>query len=151
MTCPFCQHEIEAPRPVRCPECGGEFVRHTSGLIKTSAVLIAADDKRTVYRSVQEVPEPWRGRLIESTNSRNSATIVIADHGGRKHIADSVRRSAEAQQQKPAPVQPIAQSAAVAPQPEALATSRTAWSYAVAILLLLFLLASVWLVSSHEW
>lgn len=62
------------------------MVRLTSGLVKTSAVLIDSADTRQVYRSVQEVPEPLRRRLVESTQGINSATIVIADHGGRQHM-----------------------------------------------------------------
>ena len=95
MTCPFCQNRFDAPAPARCPECGCEVMRLTSGLVKTSAVLIAAEDKRSVYRSVKEVPEALRRRLVESTQGLNSATIVIADHGGREHMQKSLEREGD--------------------------------------------------------
>lgn len=91
MTCPFCQTRFTAAAPARCPQCGCEVMRLTSGLVKTSAVLIASADTRAVYRSVQDVPEPLRRRLMESTQGANSATIVIADHGGRAHMQKGTR------------------------------------------------------------
>ena len=108
MTCPFCQNRFTPPTtPARCPECGCEVMRLTSGLVKTSAVLIASDDKRAVYRSVQDVPEPLRRRLVESTQGINSATIVIADHGGREHMEKHMERPAEASAAMPGEPAPI--------------------------------------------
>lgn len=68
------------------------MVRNVSGMIKTSAVLIAEGGERSFYRSVQEVPEPMRTRLIESTNSANSGTIVIADRAGKQQISRAMQR-----------------------------------------------------------
>lgn len=54
--------------------------------VKTSTIFIAKGDKTRVYRSVSEVPAPLRKELEESTNSFNSATILIADRRGRQEI-----------------------------------------------------------------
>jgi len=59
--------------------------------VKSSAVLIAAGKKTRVYKSVDEVPSGLRKRLIESTNSINSGTILIANRAGRERILDALR------------------------------------------------------------
>ena len=85
MTCPRCFADCE-PRSGKCPECGVQLVQNVSGVMKTSAVMIAAAGERGFYRSVQEVPEPLRTQLLEITASANSGTIVIADRAGRDKI-----------------------------------------------------------------
>ncbi len=57
-----------------------------SGIVKTSAILIASADVQAMYASVREVPEPLRKRLVECTTGRNSGTIVIADRRGKEEI-----------------------------------------------------------------
>src|ERR1700761_8898215 len=54
--------------------------------VKTSTIFIAKGSKTQVYRSVNEVPPRLRKELEESTNSFNSATILIADRRGREEI-----------------------------------------------------------------
>ena len=54
--------------------------------VKTSTVFIAKSGRTQVYRSVSEVPPRLRKELEESTNSFNSATILIADRRGREEI-----------------------------------------------------------------
>lgn len=54
--------------------------------VKTSTIFIAKGSKTQVYRSVSEVPPRLRKELEESTNSFNSATILIADRRGREEI-----------------------------------------------------------------
>jgi hypothetical protein len=54
--------------------------------VKTSTIFIAKGDRTHVYRSVNEVPPRLRRELEESTNSFNSATILIADRRGREEI-----------------------------------------------------------------
>src|ERR1700749_2271038 len=95
MICPHCQTELETALP-HCPECGVRIVRKVSGVVKTSTVMIAAGDEHSFYRSVQEVPETLRRRLIKTTNSENSGMIVIADRAGKEHWTEVVaRREAE--------------------------------------------------------
>src|ERR1700677_4135506 len=54
--------------------------------VKTSTIFIAKGGKTQVYRSVSEVPPRLRKELEESTNSFNSATILIADRRGSEEI-----------------------------------------------------------------
>jgi hypothetical protein len=58
---------------------------------KTSTILISAGNQTKVYRSVEEVPPQLRRRLLQSTSSRNSATVLIADEGGRREILRSLK------------------------------------------------------------
>jgi hypothetical protein len=89
MTCQRCRKTID-PDEVRCPYCGLANA-NANGLYQTSVVRIAAGAADLVYRSVEEVPPPLRQKLLASTNSPNSATILIADRRGRKEIAKAVR------------------------------------------------------------
>ena len=91
MTCPRCHTEFEDPQSV-CPECGIRLLRNISGVIKTSAVLIDVGEERVFYRSVQEVPEPLRTRLMATTTSANSGTIVIADRAGKEQLTQVMAR-----------------------------------------------------------
>lgn len=54
--------------------------------VKTSTIFIAKAGRTRVYRSVDEVPPALRKELEVSTNSFNSATILIADRRGREEI-----------------------------------------------------------------
>jgi hypothetical protein len=60
-------------------------------MFQTSTVMISAGGADRVYRSVDEVPQALRTRLLKSTNGANSATILIADRRGRKEIARAMR------------------------------------------------------------
>ena len=91
MTCPRCYAEFEEGSGA-CPDCGVQLLRSVSGVMKTSAVMIAAGGESGFYRSVQEVPEPLRTQLIEVTNSANSGTIVIADRAGKEQITQVIAR-----------------------------------------------------------
>ncbi len=59
--------------------------------VKTSTILIAVGNRTRVYHSVDEVPLRLRQRLVESTSSLNSGTILIADRGGRDEIIRALR------------------------------------------------------------
>lgn len=96
MICPRCFADFE-PRSAsaeagKCPECGVRFVHNISGVIKTSAVMIAAAGEKGFYRSVQDVPEPLRKQLLAITTSANSGTIVIADRAGKEQITQVIGR-----------------------------------------------------------
>jgi hypothetical protein len=91
MTCPQCHTEFESFTGV-CPECGVRILRNISGIVKTSAVMIAARGEQGFYHSVQEVPEPLRTQLIETTASANAGTIVIADRAGKEQITQVMAR-----------------------------------------------------------
>jgi DNA-directed RNA polymerase subunit RPC12/RpoP len=96
MTCPKCHNEIrradvESMEGV-CPECGVRLLRNVSGVMKTSAVMIAAGGEKGFYKSVQDVPEPLRTQLIETTTSQNSGIIVIADKAGKEQLTQVMAR-----------------------------------------------------------
>jgi hypothetical protein len=54
--------------------------------VKTSTIFIAKSGRTQVFRSVNDVPPQLRKELEQSTNSFNSATILIADRRGREEI-----------------------------------------------------------------
>jgi hypothetical protein len=58
--------------------------------VKTSTIFIAKSGRTQVYRSVGEIPAKLRKELEESTNSFNSATILIADRRGREEIVKAL-------------------------------------------------------------
>ena len=91
MTCPRCHSEFET-KGTSCPECGVTLLRNVSGVMKTSAVMIAARGERGFYNSVKDVPEPLRTQLLETTASRNSGTIVIADRAGKEQLTQAMAR-----------------------------------------------------------
>src|ERR1035438_5002885 len=91
MTCPRCHSEFDSTDSV-CPECGVRLLRNVSGVMKTSAVMISARGERGFYRSVQDVPEPLRTQLIETTTSQNSGIIVIADRAGKEQLTQVMAR-----------------------------------------------------------
>jgi hypothetical protein len=91
MTCPRCHSECGTTDGV-CPECGVRLLRNVSGVMKTSAVMIAARGEHGFYHSVQDVPEPLRTQLIETTTSPNSGIIVIADRAGKEQLTQVIAR-----------------------------------------------------------
>lgn len=113
MTCPKCHSEI-GESVGSCPDCGIHLVRNVSGVMKTSAVMIAAGEERGFYRSVQEVPEPLRTQLIETTTSQNSGIIVIADKAGKEQLTQVLARR-EASSQDSEPVEATVEPKAAAP------------------------------------
>src|SRR5712691_6280702 len=85
MLCPGCNRSFEGNAGT-CLRCGA-----VKGVVRTSTILIASGEQRSVYRSVEDVPDALKRELIRSTNGLNSATIVIADRQGRKEIAKAIR------------------------------------------------------------
>ena len=90
MTCTRCRKTFEGEEP-KCPYCGKPRPNEGSGVFQSSTVLISAEGTEMVYRSMDEVPDPLRTKLLKSTNSANSATILIADRRGRREIAKAMR------------------------------------------------------------
>ena len=92
MLCPSCQRPIESVTEAQCPHCGAKLMGRSSGVVKSSVILISAGGLDGVYRSVEEVPLALRGKLQKTTNGLNSATILIADRRGRTELARALRR-----------------------------------------------------------
>ena len=95
MMCPECNQNFDSSSGA-CPRCGP-----LKGVVKTSTILISAGETRTVYRSVEDVPDQLKKQLLSSTNGLNSATIVIADRQGRKEIARAIRSLPAREQSDP--------------------------------------------------
>jgi hypothetical protein len=61
---------------------------------RTSTIFIAIGEDTRVYRSVSEIPPALRRKLEESTQSMNSATILIADKRGREELLRALQQGA---------------------------------------------------------
>src|SRR5215471_5630892 len=92
MVCRRCQRQFEDKGKGVCPFCGEAYSPVTSGIMKTSTIVISAGQTDAVYRSVSEVPQPLRKRLLKFTSGMNSATILIADRRGKEELAKAIRR-----------------------------------------------------------
>ncbi len=70
--------------------------------------------KITFYRSLQDVPEPLRRQLIETTNSENSGMIVIADRAGKEQWTEIVahREAKQALAVQPEPLASVEEETA---------------------------------------
>ena len=128
MLCPECNRRFDGDAGA-CPRCV-----QAKGVVKTSTILISSGERRSVYRSVEEVPDSLKRQLIRSTNGRNSATIVIADRQGRKEIAKAIRNL-------PGP----AAAAPVNPAPRVRLTFATV-PQIIGLLAILAATATVWLI-----
>jgi hypothetical protein len=78
---------------------------------RSSTIFIAVGDETRVYRCIEEIPPALRRRLHETTRSMNSATILIADKGGRAELVRAL-------QGRPSSMQSRLIDAIRAPQPE---------------------------------
>ncbi len=58
---------------------------------RSSTIFISTDAGTNVYRSVEEVPADLRRKLVQSTQSMNSATILIADKRGREELVRALQ------------------------------------------------------------
>ena len=92
MQCRRCRRRFEDPGNGVCPNCGEANPPATSGVMKSSTILISEGRNDAVYRSVGEVPHHLRKRLLKYTSGMNSATILIADRRGKEELAKAIRR-----------------------------------------------------------
>ena len=100
MVCRRCRRRFEDGSTAVCPFCGEANPPVTSGIMKTSTILISDSSTDAVYRSVAEVPQKLRKRLLKYTSGMNSATILIADRKGKEELAKAIRRLPGNAQQK---------------------------------------------------
>jgi hypothetical protein len=118
--------------------------RNISGVMKTSAVLISAGGEEGFYRSVQDVPEPLRSQLIESTSGPEAGTIVIADRAGKEQLTQVIERRENAKERQ----REQATAKAEEPAPEAEPDNRRAWVIWVGLALLVCAILVVYVVFS---
>ena len=57
---------------------------------KTSTILISTGGKLESFRSLNDVPQEMRERLVQSTSGPFSATLLIADEAGRREVLRSL-------------------------------------------------------------
>jgi hypothetical protein len=137
MTCSRCGKTF-GDGEAACPHCG-EPNAAGSGVFQTSTVLISGEGGEQVFRSVEEVPVALRTKLLKSTNSSNSATILIADRKGRRELAKAMRNL-------PGPAQRRLRSKVLGENAEAgkwLTPARRRLLLAVLVLIALFVIAAV--------
>ncbi len=144
MTCSRCRKTFNEEE-TRCPHCG-EPNPNPSGLFQTSTVLISSGGTEQVYRSVEEVPPLLRTQLLKSTNSANSATILIADRKGRKEIAKAMRHL-------PGPAQRRLRNTILGDEspPEAPTWLTPARKWAILAVVLLVALLVIAVMFTHRW
>ncbi len=128
-----------------CPRCGETVVaQRIAGMLKTSTILISADNTEGVYHSVEEVPEPLRKKLLRSTNSLNSRTMLIADRRGRQEIARALKKLPGASQRRLS----NALAGHISKSPS---LPKVGVAQAVGILLEGAAGVAVWMILSHNW
>jgi len=141
MRCSKCGRSFD-DKQRRCPHCGQPAGERTAAVLKTSTILISADDTEGVYHSVEEVPEPLRKKLLRSTNSINSRTILIADRRGRREILRAMKNLPGAAQRR------LSTSLLSASQPS---HTRLTIPQIAGILLAAATGVVTWLILSHHW
>ncbi len=126
MTCPRCNRAFRSGEPHFCAPAD----RQT--LYKTSTVLITVGGSDRIYRSIDEAPEHLRKRFEKAAMACDSASIVIADRGGREKIEDALNLV----KTEPEP----------APQPPSSTFGTVVKLAAIAAILALTALVLIWLV-----
>ncbi len=145
MTCRRCQRQFQDPGNGRCPHCGESNPPITSGVIKTSTIRISAGRTEAVYRSVNEVPNLLRKRLLKSTSGINSATILIADRRGKEELAKAIRRL-------PGNAQKKLFDTLFGPAEAAIhRVLKPYWRTALAAALLALTSFTIWFTTTHKW
>jgi hypothetical protein len=124
-----------------CPECGLRLLRSVSGVMKTSAVMIATSEDHGFYRSVQDVPEPLRTQLIATTSSPNAGTILIADRAGKEQLTQVIARREAQRAENAAETSKAVEPVVEAPR-ELLGFSWITWTGFLLLLAIAFVIAA---------
>ena len=144
MRCSKCGGSLDA-NARNCPRCGEVVVaKRIAGMLKTSTILISADNTEGVYRSVEDVPEPLRKKLLRSTNSLNSRTMLIADRRGRQEIARALKKLPGASQRR-------LSNALAGKVSKPVSFPKVGVPQAIGILLAGAAGVAVWMILSHNW
>ena len=67
---------------------------------RSSTIFIAVGDQTRVYRCIEEIPPALRRKLQETTRGMNSATILIADKGGRAELLRALQGRSSSMQSR---------------------------------------------------
>jgi hypothetical protein len=59
--------------------------------LKTSTIFVSVGQQTHVYRSIDEIPDSLRRKLIQNTTGSNSATILIADRRGKDELVRAIQ------------------------------------------------------------
>ena len=145
MNCSRCGKKF-ADEEVKCPNCGEPRPDAGSGVFQSSTVLISADGAERIYRSVDDVPSALRHRLLKSTNSPNSATILIADRRGRQEISKAMRNLPGTGQRRL--MHSLLSGSAGSPSEKRLAPK---WKKALLALIVAFTFALIAFIFAHRW
>jgi hypothetical protein len=117
---------------------------------RSSTIFIATADDTHVYRSVSEIPPALRRKLQQSTNSMNSATILIADKRGREELVRALQGQSSDVQCRLADTIRGRQSADKQPSTAPKRRALFAWRRWLEVLLPATLGASLWFfIDSH--
>ncbi len=100
MVCPECRRHFAVEDAAVCPYCG---LTIADGVVKSSAIMISSREAEGFYRSMEEVPESVRSRLIESTGGPAARTIIIADRRLRPRVKPPVAQTRSLKRSGPAP------------------------------------------------
>ena len=145
MICSRCGKKY-AEEEAKCPHCGEPHADGGSGVFQSSTVLISTEGADKVYRSVDDVPYPLRHRLLKSTNSPNSATILIADRRGRQEITKAMRNLPGTGQRRL--MQSLLSGSA---RPGSEGRLKPVWRKTILALVLLLTLALIAFTFTHHW
>ncbi|MDQ6705518.1 MAG: hypothetical protein M3Z85_06090 [Acidobacteriota bacterium] len=114
----------------------------TAAILTTSTILISVNDTDAVYHSVDEVPEPLREMLLQSTNGLNSGTILIADRRGKDQISKAIQSLPASIQRK------LRESPPGSPPRDLLGWPVRYW---VGLLTVCATGLAAWIISSYRW
>ena len=116
---------------------------------RSATIFIASGEETKVYRSVEEVPPDLRRRLLETTRSVNSATILIADKRGREELLRALQNRQGEKQRTPADAMDLVGQNEPSLRPSRFASLRSPWVW-LEFLLPLAIGASLWfMLDSH--
>ncbi|MDQ6663434.1 MAG: hypothetical protein M3Z23_03470 [Acidobacteriota bacterium] len=118
-----------------------------AAILKTSTILISVNQTDAVFHSVDDVPEPLREMLLQSTNGLNSGTILIADRRGKDQISKAI-------QSLPVSIQRKLRESALGGRLEGLPPrSFFGWPlrYWAGLLTVCATGLLAWIISSHHW
>ena len=123
---------------------------------KTSTILISSGGKVRSFRSLADVPQQMRERLIQSTSGPYSATLLIADEAGRQEVLRSLRGQPSAVESRwmrsfngqPYSVADVGAAAGVDSEPTSVRAVR--WRRATEIALLVGIGLCLWLLAAWK-